>query len=49
MIKRKGLITRFFDWIFEPVGDIAEIVTDSIAEKVSKKIKDNEGQEDDTR
>ena len=39
--KKSGLIERFFAWLFEPVNDIVENTTDSIAEKVSKKIKEN--------
>ncbi|MCK4947717.1 MAG: hypothetical protein KAS46_05015 [Candidatus Aureabacteria bacterium] len=39
--KKPGLIERFFTWLFEPVNDIIEDATDSIAEKVSKKIKED--------
>ena len=39
--KKPGLIERLFAWLFEPVNDIVENTTDSIAEKVSKKIKEN--------
>lgn len=32
--KKPGIIERFFAWLFEPVNDIVEDATDSIAEKV---------------
>ena len=46
--KKPGLIERLFAWLFEPVNDIVGNATDSIAKKVSKKIKeDNLLEEDD--
>ncbi|MCK4947830.1 MAG: hypothetical protein KAS46_05615 [Candidatus Aureabacteria bacterium] len=39
--KKPGFVERFFAWLFKPVNDIVEDATDSIAEKVSKKIKED--------
>ncbi|MCK4947195.1 MAG: hypothetical protein KAS46_02350 [Candidatus Aureabacteria bacterium] len=44
--KNPGLIERFFTWLFAPVNDIVEDTTDLIAEKVSKKIKEDKLQEE---
>ncbi|MCK5161728.1 MAG: hypothetical protein KAQ99_09170 [Candidatus Aureabacteria bacterium] len=45
--KNPGYIERFFAWLFEPVNDIVENATDSIAKKVSKKIKEDKLLEED--
>lgn len=45
--KKPGLIERFFAWLFEPVNDIVEDATDSVAEKVSKKIEEDKLIEED--
>ena len=38
--KKPGLIERFFAWLVEPVNDIVEDATDSIAEKVVEKMEE---------
>ncbi|MCK4947757.1 MAG: hypothetical protein KAS46_05245 [Candidatus Aureabacteria bacterium] len=40
--KKPGLIERFFAWLFELVNDIVEDATDSIAEKVVGKMKEEQ-------
>ena len=45
--KKPGFIERFLAWLFEPVNDIVENRTDSIAEEVVEKMKEDQFLEED--